>query len=219
MKFRKKESSDLKNENLKTETETTSRNESEAVENPTEETPVNNGNKNETTEVDELNAEVLKLTNQVDELRDLLARRIAEIDNIKRRHREESLKTWSDAEGKFISSLLPIIDNFDRAAEIAPKTEDKQKMVDGFILIHDSLVKLLEQKGLKKIEAKGKQFDYNLHNAIMRQPNADVEPDTVLEEILPGYIYKDQILRHTNVIISEMPVNESEVNSDEETEN
>lgn len=219
MKFRKKESSDLKNENLKTETETTSRNESEAVENPTEETPVNNENKNETTEVDELNAEVLKLTNQVDELRDLLARRIAEIDNIKRRHREESLKTWSDAEGKFISSLLPIIDNFDRAAEIAPKTEDKQKMVDGFILIHDSLVKLLEQKGLKKIEAKGKQFDYNLHNAIMRQPNADVEPDTVLEEILPGYIYKDQILRHTNVIISEMPVNESEVNSDEETEN
>lgn len=219
MKFRKKESSDLKDENLKSETESTHLNEGDAVEIPTEETPVNNDNNNENTKVDELKAEVTKLTTQVDELRDLLARRIAEIDNIKRRHREESLKTWSDAEGKFISSLLPIIDNFDRAAEIAPKTEDKQKMVDGFILIHDSLVKLLEQKGLQKIEAKGKQFDYNLHNAIMRQPNADVEPDTVLEEILPGYIYKDQILRHTNVIISEMPANESEVKSEEETEN
>jgi molecular chaperone GrpE (heat shock protein) len=53
----------------------------------------------------------------------------------------------------------------------------------------------------------------------MRQPNADVEPDTVLEEVQPGYIYKDQILRHTNVIISEMPDNESGVNSEEETEN
>lgn len=219
MKFRKKESSDLKDENLNPETESTPLNEEESVENQTEETPVNQDKKAKTTEVNELKTEVAKLTTQVDELRDLLARRIAEIDNIKRRHREETLKTWSDAEGRFITSLLPIIDNFDRAAEIAPKTEDKQKIIDGFILIHDSLAKLLEQKGLQKIEAKGKQFDYNLHNAIMRQPNADVEPDTVLEEVQPGYIYKDQILRHTNVIISEMPDNESGVNSEEETEN
>jgi molecular chaperone GrpE len=219
MKFRKKESSELKDENLNPETQSVPVEDVGTEETPVDETPKNNDKKVKTSEVDELKEQIEKLTTQVDELRDLLARRVAEIDNIKRRHREESLKTWSDAEGRFITSLLPIIDNFDRAAEIAPKTEDKQKVIDGFVLIHDSLAKLLEQKGLQKIEAKGKPFDYNLHNAIMRQPNADLEPDTVIEEVLTGYIYRDMILRHTNVIISELPEDETAISSEEETVN
>lgn len=152
-----------------------------------------------------LKAEVEKYRGEIDSLRDILQRRMAEIDNIKRRHREESLKAWTDAEGNLITALLPVIDNFDRAAEFAPKTEDKKKVIDGFILIHDSFNKLLEAKGLKKIEAKGQPFDYNLHNAIGRMVNAEVEPDTVLEEVRAGYIYKEAILRHSDVIISEKP--------------
>lgn len=158
-----------------------------------------------TAENDALKAEVEKYKAEVDSLRDILQRRMAEIDNIKRRHREESLKAWTDAEGSLITALLPVIDNFDRAAEFAPKTEDKTKVIDGFILIHDQFNKLLENKGLQKIEAKGQPFDYNLHNAIGRMVNAELEPDTVLEEVRTGYIYKDSILRHSDVIISEKP--------------
>lgn len=158
-----------------------------------------------TSENDALKAEVEKYKTEVDSLRDILQRRMAEIDNIKRRHREESLKAWTDAEGSLITALLPVIDNFDRAAEFAPKTEDKTKVIDGFILIHDQFNKLLENKGLQKIEAKGQPFDYNLHNAIGRMVNEELEPDTVLEEVRTGYIYKDSILRHSDVIISEKP--------------
>lgn len=158
-----------------------------------------------TAENDALKAEVEKYKAEVDSLRDILQRRMAEIDNIKRRHREESLKAWTDAEGNLITALLPVIDNFDRAAEFAPKTEDKTKVIDGFILIHDQFNKLLENKGLQKIEAKGQPFDYNLHNAIGRMVNEELEPDTVLEEVRTGYIYKDSILRHSDVIISEKP--------------
>ncbi len=152
-----------------------------------------------------LKAEVEKLKGEIDSMRDILQRRMAEIDNIKRRHREESLKTWTDAEGSLITDLLPVIDNFDRASDFALTTEDKMKVIEGFILIHDSFNKLLEGKGLKKISAKGMPFDYNLHNAIGRMVNAEVEPDTVLEEVRAGYIYKDSILRHSDVIISEKP--------------
>ncbi len=158
-----------------------------------------------TAENEALKAELDKYKAEVDSLRDILQRRVAEIDNIKRRHREESLKAWSDAEGNLITALLPVIDNFDRAAEFAPKTEDKTKVIDGFVLIHDQFNKLLEAKGLKKIEAKGQPFDYNLHNAIGRMVNAEVDADTVLEEVRAGYTYKDSILRHSDVIISEKP--------------
>ena len=158
-----------------------------------------------TAENEALKAELEKAKAEVDSLRDILQRRVAEIDNIKRRHREESLKAWTDAEGNLITALLPVIDNFDRAAEFAPKTEDKTKVIDGFVLIHDQFNKLLEAKGLKKIEAKGQPFDYNLHNAIGRLVNADVDADTVLEEVRAGYIYKEAIIRHSDVIISEKP--------------
>lgn len=158
-----------------------------------------------TAENEALKAELDKYKAEVDSLRDILQRRVAEIDNIKRRHREESLKAWSDAEGNLITALLPVIDNFDRAAEFAPNTEDKTKVIDGFVLIHNQFNKLLEAKGLKKIEAKGQPFDYNLHNAIGRMVNAEVDADTVLEEVRAGYTYKDAILRHSDVIISEKP--------------
>ena len=98
-----------------------------------------------------------------------------------------------------------MIDNFDRASDFALTTEDKMKVIEGFILIHDSFNKLLEGKGLKKIDAKGKPFDYNLHNAIGRMVNGEVDSDTVLEEVRAGYTYKDSILRHSDVIISEKP--------------
>ncbi|MBV6445103.1 MAG: Protein GrpE [Ignavibacteriaceae bacterium] len=159
---------------------------------------------------EELLAELEKAKNDIDSLRDVLQRRIAEIDNIKRRHRDEMLKIWADAEGGLITELLPVIDNFDRAAEFAPTSEDKGKVIEGFVLIHDSLMKILHEKGLRKIEAKGKPFDYNFHNAVGKFPNTDVEPDTVLEEVKTGYIYKDSIIRHSDVIISEAPDQEDQ---------
>ncbi|GAB1349624.1 nucleotide exchange factor GrpE [Ignavibacteriales bacterium] len=170
-------------------------------------------------QISSLNSEVEKQKTEIENLRDILQRRVAEIDNIKRRHREESAKTWTDAEGNLIATLLPVMDNFDRAAEFAPKTEDKEKVIQGFILIHDALVKTLEQKGLKQIQAKGEPFDYNLHNAIGKLANASVEPDTVLEVVTPGYIYKETIIRHSDVIISEMPeAPAEETTTDEEKE-
>ncbi|MCA0389982.1 MAG: nucleotide exchange factor GrpE [Bacteroidetes bacterium] len=189
------------NENLELQNESSSTNDNDSAGSLTEA-----GIINELVEqINNLNAEIEKQKSEIDNLRDILQRRVAEIDNIKRRHREESAKTWTDAEGNLISALLPVIDNFDRAAEFAPKTEDKEKVIQGFILIHDSLAKMLEQKGLKQIPAKGQPFDYNLHNAIGRYANSEVEPDTVLEVVTPGYMYKDTILRHSDVIISEMP--------------
>ena len=69
-------------------------------------------------------------------------------------------------------------------------------------LVLNKFTKTFEEQGIKKIESKGKEFDVDFHDALLQQPSADVPPDTVLEEVEPGYMFKDKVIKHAKVIVS-----------------
>lgn len=154
--------------------------------------------------LEESNHEKIQLLeNEVEELKDKLLRKAAEFDNYKKRTENDQLNLLLYAAESFISKLLPIIDDFERSIKHIENATDIGSLKDGMILIYDKFVKLLEDQGVKKFESKGKPFDVNYHEAIMQQKAEDVPPHTVLEEIECGYLYKDKVIRHAKVIVSE----------------
>ena len=98
-----------------------------------------------------------------------------------------------------LTKILPIVDNFERAINSVPEEIKDNSFVDGVDKIYKQMLKTFEELGVKPIEAVGKPFDANLHNAVMTDENAEGEVDTVTEELQKGWTYKDQVLRHAMV--------------------
>ena len=159
---------------------------------------------NKNRSVEESNHEkVQQLENEIEELKDKVLRKSAEFENYKRRTENDQLNLLLYAAESFISKLLPIIDDFERSIKHLESAEDIDPLKEGMTLIYDKFIKLLEDQGVKKFESKGKPFDVNYHEAVMQQKAENVPPHTVLEEIESGYLYKDKVIRHAKVIVSE----------------
>jgi molecular chaperone GrpE len=151
-----------------------------------------------------------QLENEVSELNDQLLRKVAEFENYKRRTENEKLISFKYAAENFITKLLPVVDDFERSlkhmGEISEENEsgkDINSIKKGIELVYEKLMKLLSEQGVKKIEAVGKPFDYEFHEAVLQRKADGVEPHIVLDEIETGYLYKDKVIRHTKVIVSE----------------
>ncbi|UCH65356.1 MAG: nucleotide exchange factor GrpE [Ignavibacterium sp.] len=140
---------------------------------------------------------------EVSELKDKLLRKAAEFENYKRRTENDQLSLLTYAAESFIQKLLPVIDDFERSLEHINDAQDIDAIKNGLKLIYDKFMKALDEQGVKKIDAVGKLFDVDFHEALMQRPDDSVEPHTVLEEIEKGYTYKDKVLRHSKVIVSE----------------
>lgn len=155
--------------------------------------------------VDEIKAIMEKnnsLEKEVHELKDSLLRRAAEFENYKRRtevYQSELLKYA--AEG-FIKKVLDVLDDFERSLIHIKDAKDVNAIKSGLQLVYDKFNKILEEQGVKKIETKGREFDFNLHEALLQQPAPGVPPHTIIEEVQSGYMYKDKIIRHAKVIVS-----------------
>jgi molecular chaperone GrpE len=143
------------------------------------------------------------LENEVEKLKDKILRKSAEFENYKRRTENDQLNLLTYAAESFIYKLLPIIDDFERSIKHIESINEIDSLKEGMTLIYDKFVKLLDEQGVKKIESKGKLFDVNYHEAIMQQKAENVLPHTVLEEVECGYLYKDKVIRHAKVIVSE----------------
>ena len=154
---------------------------------------------NETDEDDKLN----NLESEVVELKDKLLRKAAEFENYKRRTENDQLSLLTYAAESFLQKLLPVIDDFERSLEHINDAQDIKAIKNGLKLIYDKFMKILDEQGVKKIEAVGKSFDVDYHEALMQKADDSVEPHTILDEIEKGYTYKDKVLRHTKVIVSE----------------
>lgn len=142
------------------------------------------------------------LENELLSLKDKLLRNAAEFENYKRRNENDISNFYKYAGEKFILRLLPVVDDFERSMEHIDKTDDLKAIKKGIGLVYDKMMKLLDEQGVQKIDAEGKPFDFNLHEALLQQPNDEVDPHTVLQEIEKGYLYKDKVLRHSKVIVS-----------------
>ena len=120
------------------------------------------------------------------DLTDRLKRSMAEFDNAR-----------SVAE-----KLLPIVDNFERAMLAAPADGEGKAFAEGIAMIYNQMTKTLEDLGVKPIDCVGKDFDPNLHNAVMHIEDESLGENVVAEELLKGYMYKDSVLRHSMVKVA-----------------
>ena len=130
---------------------------------------------------------------------DKYKRLLAEFDNFRKRSEKESAMIVDIGASMILTKILPVVDNFERAINSVPDDLKENSFVDGVDKIYKQMLKIFEDLGVKQIEAVGKAFDANLHNAVMTDENAEGEVDTVVEELQKGYTYKDQVLRHSMV--------------------
>ena len=146
---------------------------------------------------------VKQLEQEVADLKDKLLRKAAEFENYKRRTENDQINLLTFAAESFIQKLLPVIDDFERSLGHIDDAEDINAIKQGLKLIYDKLMKVLDEQGVKKIDAIGNPFDVDYHEALMQRPDDSVEPHTVLDEMEKGYTYKDKVIRHAKVIVSE----------------
>lgn len=132
---------------------------------------------------------------------DSLQRLKAEFDNFRKRMAKERQRSAEMHQSIVIEAVLPTLDNFDAAFQ---KTESASgdSVYEGLKMIHDGLVNALEKLQLKRLDVVGKPFDPEIAEALMTQPTADSEPDTIIGEISAGYQFKDRILRPARVVVA-----------------
>jgi molecular chaperone GrpE len=140
----------------------------------------------------------------VDEYKDKFVRLYAEFDNYRRRTNEEKLNLIASAGKDVISSMLPVLDNFERAIATNENLEDLAAIKEGFNLIFNQLKGILESKGLKPMEAKGLSFDSDVHEAIANIPAPEEAlKGKVIEDIEKGYYLNDKVLRFAKVVVGQ----------------
>ena len=149
---------------------------------------------------DEQKKDELTLANEkIKEWEDKYKRLLAEFDNFRKRSEKESAMMIDIGASMILTKILPIVDNFERALKTLPEEIKENSFEDGIDKIYKQILKTFEDLGVKPIEAVGKEFDPNLHNAVMTDDKEDAKVDTITEELQKGYTYKDQVLRHSMV--------------------
>ncbi len=157
----------------------------------------------EGTQTTELNEKIQSLEKEVEDYKEKLLRKAAEFENYKRRTEVDQLNLLNYSGESLIIKLLPIIDDFERSLQHMDDAKDVESIKTGVKLVYDKLMKILDEQGVKKIEAVGQPFNVELHEAVMQRKDENTEPHTVLDELEKGYLYKDKVIRHTKVIVSE----------------
>lgn len=143
------------------------------------------------------------LEQEIIQYKELALRKAAEFENYKRRTENDQLNLLKYAAESLIIKLLPTIDDLERSLEHMTEETDVQKIKEGVQLIYNKFVKTLDDQGVKKIESIGKPFSVEFHEALMQRADDSVPPHTVIDELETGYMYKDRVIRHAKVIVSE----------------
>ena len=133
------------------------------------------------------------------EWEDKYKRLLAEFDNFRKRSEKEAREMCDIGASVVLVKMLPILDNLERAVSTIPEELKGNAFAEGIDKIYKQFLKTLEDMDVKPIEALGKAFDPNYHNAVMTDEESEAEVDTVTGELQKGYTYKNQVLRHSMV--------------------
>ena len=144
--------------------------------------------------VDNLNAEI-------EALKDRDLRRQAEFENFRKRNDKEKAEQFDRGSAHVLEKILPVIDNFERGFAMVEESDQDDAFVDGMHKVYKQLMDELEKMGVKPIEAVGKVFDPNMHNAVMQVDTGEVESGFVAQEMQKGYMYHDTVLRFSMVAV------------------
>ena len=140
-----------------------------------------------------------KLEQQVEDLTDRLKRSMAEFDNFRKRTEKEKSSMYIIGAKEIIEKILPVVDNFERGLAQAPENDP---FAEGMEKIYKQLTSTLEGLGVEPIEAVGKEFNPDVHNAVMHVEDESVEDNMVVEELQKGYTYKGFVVRHSMVKVA-----------------
>jgi len=157
------------------------------------------------TEEERLSYRVQELEAEVKNLQDQQLRRVAEMENIKKRMQRERIQLFEQAQIGAVESFLPVFDDLMRTLQAMESSDTESPYFEGVQMIVNKFNAILTEKGLTRIDETGVPFNVNDHDALMRQkaPDDSMESDTVLQILESGYKLGDRTIRHAKVIVSE----------------
>ena len=165
---------------------------------------------NETTEEtaqtpeEQLQKELNEANEKIADLNDKFLRQVAEFDNYRKRTMKEKAELIKNGGERVMESILPVLDDFERALANMAKDENAKDILTGIELIHNKLTGILKSNGLQKIETEGKDFDTDYHEAIAMVPAPTPElKGKVLDCIQTGYMLNEKVIRHAKVAVGE----------------
>lgn len=153
-------------------------------------------------EKSDLEEKIKSLEDEINKYKELALRKAAEFENYKRRTENDQLNLLKYAAESLIIKLLPIVDDLERSLAHMNEENDIMKIKEGVQLIFNKFIKVLDEQGVKKIEAVGKPFSVEYHEALLQRSDDSVPPHTVIDELETGYMFKDRVIRHAKVIVS-----------------
>lgn len=154
----------------------------------------------------EMTQKLESLKAQLEERTTQYMRIAADFDNFRKRNQKEKEDLEQQVKRNTITELLPVVDNFERArSQIKPQTDAEQNIHKSYQSVYKQLVDSLKRLGVSAMRPEGKEFDPNLHEAVMRQPSDEHPEGTVLEELVRGYFLGDRVLRHAMVKVAAPP--------------
>ncbi len=156
----------------------------------------------EPSETERLKAELGAAREEARRNHDLYLREAAETENYKKRVTREKQDAIRYANESLVRDLLPVIDDLERAARHAPADGDPRALVDGIELLIKSCLEALQKHGITRVTAKGQPFDPEKHEAYAQVETGEVEPNTVVDEVHPGYYLADRLLRPSLVSVA-----------------
>ena len=184
--------------------------EEQDLETPTSETKEQASEQDQETEKVETSEDIIdKLNEEISSLKDQRLRAIAELENFRKRAEKDQSDALKYGVSNFAKEIINISDNIERAQSSIPEeaknNETIKPIIEGIDLIAQSVVTTFEKIGIKKIESLNEKFDHNLHQAMMEIENDDLEPGTIVQELIPGYTLHDRLLRPAMVGVSKKP--------------
>jgi molecular chaperone GrpE len=156
----------------------------------------------ETADGEALLAKYRELEDELSESQERVLRAVADAENFKKRLQREKEEQTRYANESFMRELLPVVDNLERALEHSEAGADQGGLVEGLNMTLKGFLDTLTRFGCSPVEAAGKPFDPNFHEAVSQEESADHEPNTVLRELQKGYVLKERLLRPAMVLVS-----------------
>ena len=152
-------------------------------------------------------AELKERAGKADENWERLLRTTADFDNFKKRAAREKQEAIKFANEGLLQKLLPVLENLDMAlaATQSARPEDGQSLQSGVNMISQQLKNVLMEAGLEELDALGKPFDPNLHEALMQKETPDVPEGQVVQQLRKGYKFRDRLLRPAGVVVAKQP--------------
>ncbi len=139
---------------------------------------------------------------KIEELTDRYTRLMAEFENFRKRTEKEKAAMFEVGAKSIVEKILPVVDNFERGLAAVPEDEKQDAFTEGMQKVYKQFITSLEEAGVTPIEAVGKEFDPELHNAVMHIEDENFGENTVAEEFQKGYRYRDSVVRHSMVKVA-----------------